>query len=223
MAAEIFGGSALRTMQVIWNGSVVSSPSFPYTGQGPTAMGWTRTNLTVVGTGSDVLQFRSTTTSAPQYGPALDNVRLIALPSTISGTLTLGDTIGNSGTETIGWTLSNTVNTYSGSVVVADFGASPYSLNIPTGAPAGAYTLKFKGGTFLSKTLNVTLSGSSLTSQNAILKNGDVDQDGEVGPSDFELVVAQFGGSGTADVNNDGEVGPSDFETIVANFGLGDE
>jgi hypothetical protein len=35
--------------------------------------------------------------------------------------------------------------------------------------------------------------------------------------------VAQFGGPGDADVDNDGEVGPSDFETVIANFGLGDE
>lgn len=223
MAAEIFGGSALRTMQVIWNGSVVSSPSFPYTGQGPAAMGWTQKNLIVVGTGSDVLQFRSTTTTAPQYGPALDNVRLTAMPATISGTLTLGDTIGSSGTTTIDWTLSNTVNTYTGSVVVTDFGTSSYTLPIPGAAPAGAYTLKFKGGSFLAKTLNVTLSGASLTSQNAILENGDVDQNGEVGPSDFELVIAQFGEPGTADADNNGEVGPSDFEIVVANFGIGDE
>jgi hypothetical protein len=85
------------------------------------------------------------------------------------------------------------------------------------------YTLRFKGGTFLATTLNVYLSGTSLTSQHATLKNGDIDQDGEVGPSDFELVVAQFGGSGSADVDNDGEVGPADFEIIVVNFGLGDE
>jgi hypothetical protein len=43
-----------------------------------------------------------------------------------------------------------------------------------------------------------------------------------VGPGDFEAVVSQFGGTGSADVDNDGEVGPGDFEIIVANFGLGD-
>jgi hypothetical protein len=69
----------------------------------------------------------------------------------------------------------------------------------------------------------VTLTGSSLTGQDAALKNGDIDQDTEVGPGDFEAVVAQFGAPGDADVDNDGEVGPSDFETVVANFGLGDE
>jgi hypothetical protein len=143
--------------------------------------------------------------------------------ATIAGSLNLLSTAGSGGTESIGWTLSNGVNTYNGTVSVADAGSSTYSIAIPGGAPNGAYTLKFKGGTFLSKTLNVSLTGSSLTGQNAALANGDIDQDGEVGPGDFEAVVAQFGGAGDADVDNDGEVGPSDFETIVANFGLGDE
>jgi hypothetical protein len=143
--------------------------------------------------------------------------------ATIAGNLELLNTVGSGGTESIGWTLTNGVNSYTGNVSVADVGSSAYSIAIPGGAPNGAYTLKFKGGTFLSKTLNVTLTGSSLTGQNAALKNGDIDQDTEVGPGDFEAVVAQFGGPGDADVDNDGEVGPSDFETVVANFGIGDE
>ncbi len=148
-----------------------------------------------------------------------------AAATTISGNLTLENTgdDGAAGTESIGWTLSNGTNTYTGSVSVDDFGGGAYTLNVPAAAPNGSYTLVFKGGSFLGKTLNVTLTGASLTGQNATLKNGDIDQDGEVGPSDFEAVVAQFGGPGDADVDNDGEVGPSDFETIVANFGLGDE
>jgi hypothetical protein len=143
--------------------------------------------------------------------------------ASISGNLELLSTVGSGGTESIGWTLSDGTNTYNGNVSVADVGSSAYSIAIPSGAPNGNYTLKFKGGTFLSKTLNVTLTGSSLTGQDAALKNGDIDQDTEVGPGDFEAVVAQFGAPGDADVDNDGEVGPSDFETVVANFGLGDE
>jgi hypothetical protein len=143
--------------------------------------------------------------------------------ASISGNLELLSTVGSGGTESIGWTLSDGTNTYNGNVSVADVGSSSYSITIPSGAPNGNYTLKFKGGTFLSKTLNVTLTGSSLTGQNAALVNGDIDQDTEVGPGDFEAVVAQFGAPGDADVDNDGEVGPADFETVIANFGLGDE
>jgi hypothetical protein len=55
------------------------------------------------------------------------------------------------------------------------------------------------------------------------LINGDIDQDGEVGPSDFETVVASFGlDYAEGDADNDGEVGPGDFEIVVRNFGLGD-
>ena len=144
--------------------------------------------------------------------------------ATISGNLVLQNTAddGAAGTETITWTLSNGTNSYTSDFTVDDFGGGAYSFNIPSGAANGAYTLSFDGGTFLKSTFNVTLSGSSLT-QAVSLRNGDIDSDGEVGPSDFEAVVAQFGGAGDADVDNDGEVGPSDFETIVANFGLGDE
>lgn len=84
MAAEIFGGSSIRTMNVLWNGNVVASPSFAYTGQGPHNMGWTLHSLTVTGTGSDVLQFRSTTTNQANYGPALDNVQLNPVPEPAS-------------------------------------------------------------------------------------------------------------------------------------------
>ncbi len=80
MAAEIFGGSALRTMDVLWNGNIVGTPSFAYTGQGPNNMGWTQNNILVVGTGSDLVEFRSTTFDQANYGPALDGVQLNAVP-----------------------------------------------------------------------------------------------------------------------------------------------
>jgi hypothetical protein len=141
----------------------------------------------------------------------------------VYGNITLLNTAGGSGTESINWVLANGTNSYSGSFTIADTGTQPYRFELPANAANGAYTLKLKGGTFLSKTLNVTLDGYSLNGQNATLKNGDVDQDGEVGPGDFEAVVAQFGLSGDADCDNDGEVGPSDFEIVVGNFGIGDE
>lgn len=78
MAAEIYGGTQFRTMDVIWNDNVVGTPSFEYTGQGPTNMGWTKFNYVVTATGSDVLKFYSTTDA--NYGPALDNISLTAVP-----------------------------------------------------------------------------------------------------------------------------------------------
>jgi hypothetical protein len=141
----------------------------------------------------------------------------------ISGAIDLLSTVGSGGTEDITWTLESGANSYTGTVTVADVSSSNYEINIPTGAPNGTYTLKFKGGTFLSDSLEVTLTGASLTGQNVALVNGDIDQDTEVGPGDFEAVVSLFGGPGDADCDNDGEVGPGDFEIVVANFGLGDQ
>lgn len=77
MAAEVYGGPAVRTMDVSWNGSTVDSVIFQYTGQGPTTMGWELHEYVLVGTGSDTLTFMSTTGS--NYGPALDAVSLEGL------------------------------------------------------------------------------------------------------------------------------------------------
>lgn len=156
-------------------------------------------------------------------GFRMDNLEAIATPPpSISGDITLNSTVGIGGTETLNWTLSNGTSTYTGTVSVDDASTSTYSINIPPMAANGAYSLKIKGGTFLSDTNSVLLTGTSITSDFA-LNNGDIDQDTEVGPGDFEAVVAQFGGPGAADCDNDGEVGPSDFEIIVNNFGIGDE
>ena len=142
----------------------------------------------------------------------------------VSGNLVLQNTsaTGAAGNEAIDYTITNGINAYTGSVNVNRLGGGAYSFSTPFSAPNGAYTLRFKGGTFLSSSYNVNVSGPYITVE-ASLRNGDIDQDGEVGPVDFEAVVAQFGDVGNADVDNDGEVGPSDFEIIVANFGLGDE
>jgi hypothetical protein len=61
--------------------------------------------------------------------------------------------------------------------------------------------------------------GASLPSFFCI--NGDLDGDNEVGPGDFEIVVADFGNSAPTpgDLDGDGETGPSDFEYVVQYFG----
>jgi hypothetical protein len=60
------------------------------------------------------------------------------------------------------------------------------------------------------------------------LGNGNCDGDLEVGPSDFETVVANFGintnDPALGDLDGDLECGPGDFEIVVAAFGnAGDE
>lgn len=99
MAAEIFGGIPLRTMNVLWNGALVGSPSFTFVGQTTTTMGWVEFVHPVVGTGSDTLTFVSTTPN--NYGPALDHVS-VALPSTGVSTYGVQDgTIGCNGIMTM--------------------------------------------------------------------------------------------------------------------------
>ena len=92
MAAEIYGGPATRTMNVLWNNTVISSPSFQYTGQDPNNMGWTEFSLNVVGTGTDTLSFLAT--SAGPYGPALDNVSLVLVAEPTAGRLVALGLIG---------------------------------------------------------------------------------------------------------------------------------
>jgi hypothetical protein len=94
------------------------------------------------------------------------------------------------------------------------------SFTIPAQVPAGNYYYSVKVGSWLSKGWAISVPASGTVPVNGSLINGDVDLDNEVGPGDFEAVVSQFGGSGSADLDGDGEVGPSDFEIVVSNFGL---
>lgn len=52
---------------------------------------------------------------------------------------------------------------------------------------------------------------------------GDVDGDDEIGSTDFDIIVANFGNSpatyAEGDVDGDGEVGSTDFDIVVADFG----
>lgn len=93
MAAEIYGGPQWRTMDVTWNGGVIGSPSFEYTGQGPTELGWTEFSFLALGTGSDSLSFVSTTPA--NYGPALDLVSVTPIPE--PGSLALLSLVGFAG------------------------------------------------------------------------------------------------------------------------------
>jgi hypothetical protein len=65
-------------MNVLWDGSIIDQPTFAYTGQGPDNMEWTLHIDAVTGTGSDTLEFQSTTPN--NYGPALDNISLSVVP-----------------------------------------------------------------------------------------------------------------------------------------------
>ncbi|MBN8689362.1 MAG: hypothetical protein J0L72_01075 [Armatimonadetes bacterium] len=164
----------------------------------------------------------SATTTSSEFGGFIVNFRtnLPVSGYTVAGNLELQDTLNGLGNETIAWTATNGVVNASGSVTVDGDMGGGYSINLPS-SMTGSVTLKFKGGTFLAKTISFT-GGSNLTGQDASCMNGDIDQDGEVGSTDFDAVVANFGNTGPEDCDNDGEVGASDFDIVVANFGEGD-
>lgn len=99
----------------------------------------------------------------------------------------------------------------------------------PNPSTGGSYRIKVEESTWLRKASGIinTASGVSVPAGTLSLINGDVDDDGEIGSADFDIVVANFGVSpanpGDGDVDRDDEVGSSDFDIVVANFGLGDE
>lgn len=109
MAAEPFGGPTLRTMDVLWNGCVIGSPVFVYSSQGPADPGWIEFVYSVTGTGQDTLAFSSTT--AANYGPALD---MISVTSPVEGLRNYSPTGGSfscSGTEFMWATSSPRIGT----------------------------------------------------------------------------------------------------------------
>ncbi|MBN8690582.1 MAG: matrixin family metalloprotease [Armatimonadetes bacterium] len=97
-------------------------------------------------------------------------------------------------------------------------------LNNIVGLNAGTYDIRFNALHWLSNRVNnVVVPAFGSFTQNVTLLNGDCNGDEEVGASDFDTVVANFGNSSTSgttgDVDGDGEVGSSDFDIVVANFG----
>jgi glucose/arabinose dehydrogenase len=139
----------------------------------------------------------------------------------LSGTINLN----NLTTQPMGLTVNIDVTGVGGT---SDF-ALPVGLKpnktyrIPTTNVAGRAWIDY--GTFLRRVLPFNAVGGNVSGLNFELINGDIDNDGEIGPGDFEAVVNNFGlgGPNVADVDGDGEVGPGDFETVVSGFGLGDD
>lgn len=91
MAAELYGGPESRTMDVVWNGGIVGSFEFLYSGQTPTTLEWEYHSLTVVGNGQDVLAFTSTVSG--NYGPGLDDVSIYRSPA-VCGIADLAPPVG---------------------------------------------------------------------------------------------------------------------------------
>lgn len=96
-----------------------------------------------------------------------------------------------------------------------------------TSVSPGTYTVTAKASHWLKKAIfNVSITTSGASGLAFSLKNGDVNNDNEVGPADFTIMSAAFGTmlgdplyNASADLNGDDEVGPADFTILSTNFG----
>jgi large repetitive protein len=78
MAGNPICGQPVKTMHVLWNGTLVDSPSFDDSGHSVTSMGWTQEQLNVTATGaSSVVEFADATPDMSRCGSTLDNVSLV--------------------------------------------------------------------------------------------------------------------------------------------------
>lgn len=163
----------------------------------------------------------------------------------ISGTVTLDSWLGN-GTNFLTQPFKVEIQDLSGNVLdrrTYEGGATPTNVDFYTTARGNVNivitALNYveittpnnisRPDTFLSRKISANI-GAATTSVTTTLLNGNVDNDTEIGPSDFEAVVNTFGLAygeegydPAADLDKNGEVGPTDFEIVNANFGLEDE
>lgn len=164
----------------------------------------------------------------------------------VNGTLALGDYNGDVDTATAGVEYpapaqlpiqvldgnGNVVGDYAiaqvneiGQISVPLPGAGTFEIRVNTDAWRAINQFALTTTTFLSESVIVTAtSGNPTVTIN--LRNGDVNNDGEVGPADFSTLAGAFGtffGDSNylleADLNKDGEVGPADFALLTTNFG----
>lgn len=152
--------------------------------------------------------------------------KVLASPGTVSGNLTLsGHT--NPSTKTYSVQLLDG----GGNVLEAQTHPVGYSgwYAFDT-ALTSVVSVRFDSVGFLSKVVNAVDLSVGQDFVNVTLLNGDVNDDGEVGPGDFSLFAAGFGSfagdpnySAAADLDGDGEIGPVDFGLLAFSFGQFDE
>jgi choice-of-anchor C domain-containing protein len=86
MAGNTNCGQPVKTMHVLWNGTLIDSPSFNDSGDSNTSMGWIQQQINVTATGtSSVVEFADATPDMSECGAALDNVSLVPTGPIVSG------------------------------------------------------------------------------------------------------------------------------------------
>jgi choice-of-anchor C domain-containing protein len=78
LAGDTFAPPIIKTLNVLFNGAVVSQLSFDTTGHTPSSMGYVTKSIVLHATStSSTIAFQSTSDS--NCGPVLDNIKLVAL------------------------------------------------------------------------------------------------------------------------------------------------
>lgn len=142
-------------------------------------------------------------------------------PNTITGTLNYPGFMGNMNLLKLNVTVSNNTGTENYTVKVNNGQFTIKTFLV------GAVTVKVEERRSLRASYNTTSPGTV----SASLLAGDIDQDGEVGSNDFDIVVADYGDTAAndplalifGDLDGDGEIGSGDFDLVVQNYGLIDQ
>ncbi len=166
----------------------------------------------------------------------VDNIKAIGGSTTVSGTVTLGDTTITSGSRSVTFeyrtpNTTTVVETKTGTIDLATG-----SFSIPAPATPGSYDLAVKTGSWLRNKALINTSGGSVTGVSISLTNGDIDQDNSITVFDYGVLSDYFdlssdnanwntvGGNGfapsDADLDGDGSVTVFDYGILSDHFDL---
>ena len=138
----------------------------------------------------------------------------------ITGNLVLQDTVGTfAHNRNIGWQLKVGTTTLGSGVITATASPQPFSLTIIP--RTGAAELILNGSSFLRRVRNINLTGSHQGIGLVTMRNGDVDNSGEVDAADIDEVISAFGATNNRpeDVDVSGEVDAADIDIVIGSFG----
>lgn len=157
-----------------------------------------------------------------------DNVAVADSTNRVAGTVTFGGVDASAAPDCAVFEFRNQTTLQVIMAVPGLIGpGGVYDINAPG---AGQYSLAIKHTHWLRQAISVdTTSGPGVA--NFSLVNGDIDEDNEVGISDYSQLSSSYGSfegdpnwNPMADLNNDQEVGITDYAILSSNYGaFGDD
>ncbi|HRF58965.1 MAG TPA: S8 family serine peptidase [Fimbriimonadaceae bacterium] len=188
---------------------------------------WSAYSAPTTGASQAKIRFKMTSDySIVLDGVYVDDIALVGEPCEaitttlpVSGTVTLQNLLPSPNGQAVVFELRNVgsgtaLETINGSLN----GSGGYTINIASGA--GTYDLYAKGSHWLRRRVgSVVITGSGAVGVNFSLVNGDIDGNNLIDSDDFDILVANFGGTGQGDLDENGTVDSDDFDILVAAFG----